>query len=55
MGENIEEMQRLLKETVEHLQAGGKSDRRKAVDSLNRLAAIATTMALTLQSQQYRS
>ncbi len=55
MGENIEEMQRLLKETVEHLQAGGKSDRRKAAESLTRLAAIATTMSLTLQSQQFRS
>jgi len=55
MGENIEEMQRLLKEIVERLQAGSKADRRKAVESLNRLASIATTMSLTLQSQQHRS
>jgi hypothetical protein len=55
MIDSIEEMQRLLKETVESLQAGRKSDRRKAIESLNRLAAVATTLALTLQSQQSRS
>jgi hypothetical protein len=55
MIDSIEEMQRLLKDTVESLQAGRKSDRRKAIESLNRLAAVATTLALTLQSQQTRS
>lgn len=55
MVESIEEMQRLLKESVEHLKAGSKADRRKAVECLNRLAAVATTLALTLQSQQFRS
>lgn len=55
MAESIEEMQRLLKESVEHLRAGGKADRRKAAECLNRMAAVATTLALTLQSQQFKS
>lgn len=55
MMENVEEMQRLLQAVAEGLSTGRKSDRRKAIENLNRIAAVATTMALTLQGQQSRS
>lgn len=55
MMENLEEMQRLLKAVAESLSTGKKADRRKAIESLNRIAAVATTMSLTIQSQQNRS
>ncbi len=53
--ESLEEMQRLLKVVAESLSTGKKGDRRKAVEALNRIANVATTLSLTIQSQQSRS
>jgi hypothetical protein len=50
MNENIAEIQRLLQETIEHPKAGTTPDTRKAVTKLERIAAVASTLALTLQA-----
>jgi hypothetical protein len=50
MNESISEIQRLLREIVGHVKAGTTSDTRKAVTKLERIAAVATTLALTLQA-----
>jgi hypothetical protein len=52
MNESIIEMQRLLKEVVGHLQADTKADKRKAVAKLERIAALASTVALMLKAQR---
>lgn len=49
MNETINEIQRLLTEIAAHLNAGTKMDARKAVAKLQRIAALASTSALTLQ------
>lgn len=46
MNESIIEIQRLL---VGHLRSGTKMDARKAVAKLERIAALASTSALTIQ------
>lgn len=45
------QIQSLLKEVNDHLVAGTKGDRRKASEKLRRLATVATTFALMLESQ----
>jgi hypothetical protein len=45
----MNEMQRLLQEIAEHLSSGAKIDARKAVAKLQRIAALASTSALTIQ------
>ena len=52
MNESISEMRRLLKETGDHLKAGTKSDARKAVAKLERIAALASTLAIMIQARR---
>ena len=49
MNESISEIQRLLEEIVGHLKAGTTTDTRKAIAALERIAALASTLALTMQ------
>ena len=49
MNESIGEIQRLLQEIAGHLSSGTKMDARKAVAKLERIAAVASTSALTIQ------
>jgi hypothetical protein len=49
MNENMSEMQQLLQEIAGHLNSGTKPDARKAVAKLQRIAALASTSALTIQ------
>jgi hypothetical protein len=51
MNESIGEIQRLIQEIVAHLSSGTKLDARKAAGKLERIAAIASTAALTIQIQ----
>jgi len=52
MTESINEIQQLLQEIVAHLSSGTKMDIRKAVTKLERIAALASTAALTIQVQR---
>jgi hypothetical protein len=52
MNESIGEIQRLIQEIVAHLSSGTKLDARKAAAKLERIAAIASTAALTIQIQR---
>ena len=52
MNETIGEIQRLIREIVAHLSTGTKTDARKAVAKLERIAAVASTAALTIQIQR---
>jgi hypothetical protein len=52
MTESINEIQRLLEEIVAHLRSGTKTAARKAVAKLERIAALASTAALTIQVQR---
>jgi len=52
MNQSISEIQRLLQEVVGHLSSGTKMDARKAVAKLERIAALASTAALTIQVQR---
>jgi hypothetical protein len=52
MNQSIVEMQQLLKEVVGHLQADTKADKRKAAAKLERMASLASTVALMLQAQR---
>jgi hypothetical protein len=45
MNESISEIQRLLQEIVGHLKSGTKADTRKVVAKLERIAALASTLA----------
>ena len=49
--ESLNEMHKLIQEIAEHLQAGTRADRRKAIDKLRRIASTATTLSLTLERQ----
>jgi len=49
MNESMREIQRLLEEVAGHLNSGTKVDARKAVAKLQRIAAVASTSALTIQ------
>jgi hypothetical protein len=48
---DLAEMQQLLKEIAECLKAGSRPEKRKAIVKLERLAAIAGTLALTLKAR----
>jgi hypothetical protein len=50
MNEGIAEINRLLREVAEHMKTGTTPDTRKAVTKLERIAALAATMALTLKA-----
>jgi hypothetical protein len=50
MEEGISEIQRLLQEIAAHVKGGTATDTRKAVAKLERIAALASTLALTLQA-----
>ena len=49
MNESIVTMDRLLREVAGHLKAGTKSDKSAAVLKLQRISAIASTMAITVK------
>ncbi len=42
----------LLQEVDGHLKSGTKSDMRKAITKLNRIVALASTLALTIQTRR---
>jgi hypothetical protein len=50
MNEGIGEINRLLHEVAEHMKTGTTADTRKAVAKLERIAALASTLALTLKT-----
>ena len=50
MNESISEIQRLLGEVAEHLRTGTAADTRKAVAKLERIASLASTLALTVKA-----
>ena len=50
MNESISEIQRLLQEIVSDLNAGTMTGRRKAVAKLEGIAALASTLAVTIQA-----
>lgn len=49
MNESTNEMQKLLREIAEHLSVNSKMDARNAAAKLHRIAALASTLALTIQ------
>ena len=51
MNDSIGEIQRLLQEIADHLTSGTKTDTRKAVAKLEQIAALASTLALTIQAR----
>ena len=52
MNESISEIQGLLQEIADHLKSGTKTDTRKAVTKLQRISAVASTLAFTIQAQR---
>lgn len=46
---DLAELQRLLSEIAKYIDSGSRSDRRKAAEGLQRLAAIATTLGFTIR------
>jgi hypothetical protein len=52
MNESIGQIQQLLQEIAGHLKSGTKADTRKAVAKLERIAALASTLAFTIQAQR---
>jgi hypothetical protein len=52
MNESVREIQQLLQEIAAHLAANTKMDTRKAAAKLERIAALASTSALTIQVQR---
>jgi len=50
MNDSISEIQRVIGEVAEHLRAGTSADTRKAVAKLERIAALASTLALTVKT-----
>ena len=50
MKESISEIGTLLREIVDHLKVGTTTEMRKAAAKLERLAALASTLALTIQA-----
>lgn len=52
MNESISEIQRLLQEIADHLKSGTQTDTRKAVAKLERIAALASTFALTIRARR---
>jgi hypothetical protein len=52
MNDSIVEMQHLLKEVIGLVQTGTKADKRNAVAKLERIASLASTIALMLKTQR---
>jgi len=52
INESTSEIQRLLQEIAGHLKSDTKADTRKAVAKLERIAALASTWALTIQARR---
>jgi len=52
MTESLSEIQRLLQEIAGLLSSGTKANERKAVAKFERVAALASTSALTLQTRR---
>lgn len=52
MNESIGEIQRLLQEAVGHLKSGTKPDLREAASKMKRIAALASTLALTIEGRR---
>ena len=50
MNESISEIKRLLGQVAEHLKTGTPADTRKAAAKLERIAALASTLALTVKA-----
>jgi hypothetical protein len=50
MNESISEIQRLLQEVADHLRTGTPANTRKAAAKLKRIAALASTLALTVET-----
>ena len=50
MNESVNEIQRLLREAADHLKTGTSTDTRKAAAKLERIAALASTLALTVKT-----
>jgi len=50
MNESISEIPRLLQEVADHLRTGTPADARKAAAKLERIAALASTLALTVKT-----
>ena len=46
---DLAEIQQLLKQVADHLKAGDKTEKRQAIAKLERISAIAGTLALTLR------
>lgn len=49
---DVAAMKQLLEEITQLVRSGSKADKRHAVDKLNQLAAIATTLAFTMRQQR---
>lgn len=49
---DLADMSRLLSEIAELMRGGTKADRRHAVEKLNQLANIATTLGFTMRPQR---
>ena len=47
----LAEIQQLAKEIAGHLKAGSKIEKRDAIRKLNRIASLAETLSLTLQTR----
>ena len=45
------EIQKSLQEVAEHLKAGSKAEKRMAIRKLQRIAAISSTLALTIETR----
>jgi hypothetical protein len=50
--ESLGEMLGLLQEVDGHLNSGTKADMRKAITKLDRIAALASTLALTIRTRR---
>ncbi len=52
MNESIVEMQRLLQDVAAQLKSGTKPNSREAVNKLKRIAALASTLTLTIEGRR---
>ena len=52
MNESISEIHRLLQEVAGHLHFGSKAKSRKAIAKLKWIEALASTLALTIETQR---
>ena len=50
--DSLRQIEELLQHVAEHLKSGTKAERRAAVQKLERISAIATTLAFTLQTMR---